>query len=113
MPLPARFDNVRFTNIAQIRDANNAAGYFWFSADTMRFFDSKVESRVFDAGVDGKYPKGSRVWIESTRNYDDTGRDYKVARFDVATGDIGWVYVDSTHTFESLAVATKVLEALL
>jgi hypothetical protein len=30
----------------QVKEANKANGYFFFSADTMRFFDSKIVSRL-------------------------------------------------------------------
>lgn len=84
----------RYTNITEIKKANTAAGRFWFSPKTIAFFDVKVESRVFDGGTSGGYPQGSRVWVESTRNCDDTGREYKIARFDVGSADIVWVSID-------------------
>lgn len=36
-----------FATIGEIRAANKAAGQFFFSPDTMRFFDSRVESAVY------------------------------------------------------------------
>ena len=35
-----------FWNIEQVKEANKANGYFFFSADTMKFFDSKVVSEL-------------------------------------------------------------------
>lgn len=75
----------RFTNIAEIKRANADAGKYWFSADTIRFFDGRVESRVYDDG------KGGRLWVDSIQ---DHGRDYvvprefKIAKFDTLSHDI-------------------------
>ncbi len=36
-----------FTSISDIRAANAAGGWYFFSPDTMRFFSSRVHSRLF------------------------------------------------------------------
>lgn len=36
-----------FTNITQIKKANAESGYHFFARNTMRFFASKVESKVY------------------------------------------------------------------
>lgn len=97
-----------FTNIADIKRANKDAGRYWFSPDTLRAFGSRVESRIYDTG------RNTRVWVESTRNYDDSGREYKISEFDVATGDISYVSVEyRTLRFDAKVDAVKFLESNL
>lgn len=107
----------RFTNIAEIRRANKNAGFYWFSPDTIRAFDSRHVSRVYDGGASYGYPEGSRLWVESTRNHDDTGREYKLAIFDVATGDISYISARIAHStilrFRTKAAAIQAIEGLL
>lgn len=78
-------DKPLYSNIAQIRKANADAGYYWFSS-TLRFFDGKVESRVYDDG------QGHRLWVDSIQDHDRPGgpapREYKIAVFDVETASI-------------------------
>lgn len=107
----------RFTNIAEIRKANKNAGFFWFSPETVRMFKSWHDSRVYDSGASHDYPEGSRLWVESTRNYNDTAREYKLAIFDVATGDISYVSARIAHStilrFRTKAAAVQCIEGLL
>lgn len=107
----------RFTNIADIKHANKNAGFYWFSPDTIRAFDSRHVSRIYDGGASHGYPEGSRLWVESTRNYNGTAREYKLAIFDIATGDISYV---SAHIgwsailrFTTKAAAVQAIEGLL
>lgn len=76
----------RYTNIDQIKQANADAGFYWFSPSTLRFFDAKVESRVYDDG------KGHRLWVDSIQDHGRPGgpapREYKIAQFDIETADI-------------------------
>ena len=76
----------RYTNIAEIKKANTAAGRFWFSPATVRCFDGRVESRVYDDG------RGHRLWVDSIQDHDRPGgpapREYKIARFETKTGEI-------------------------
>lgn len=105
---------VRFTNIADIKSANKAAGWYWFSPDTVHAFKSRVETRIYDAGTSIDYPQGSRLWVESTRNYNDRGREHKIARFNVETSDISYTHVDyQTLRFSTKRIAIKTLEGLL
>lgn len=75
-----------YSNIAEIKKANAEAGGFWFSPDTLRFFDSRVESRVYDDG------KGHRLWVDSIQDHGRAGgpapREYKIAQFDTEDADI-------------------------
>jgi hypothetical protein len=104
-------DAPRYTNIAEINAANKAAGRFWFSPATIEFFDSRVESRVYDEGTSTEYPKGSRLWVESTKSgFDDTRREFKLARFNVETADIDRVHRDwVTLRFTNLGDAESYL----
>lgn len=40
-----------FRDMEEVRQANREAGDFWFSPDTLRFFNSVVESDL----IDGRY----------------------------------------------------------
>jgi hypothetical protein len=95
----------RFTNIAEIKRANKAAGFYWFSPSTVRTFASRVESRIFDNG------RNERLWVESTTNYDDSAREYKIAVFTVDGSNISWLM---TRDYAVLRFRTKnaALEAL-
>lgn len=85
--MPKVDDSPRFTNIAQIKAANKAKGYFWFSPSTVRMFKSRVESRIYENN-------STRFWVESIRTYDDDGsRAIKIACFDIHTHDISWASV--------------------
>lgn len=98
----------RFTNIGDIRRANKKAGQFWFSPATVAAFAARVESRIYDAGVSEDHPAGSRVWVESRRNFDGTIREYMIARFNVQTGDISYAHIDyKTLVFGSAKAGEK------
>lgn len=90
----------KYMTIASISKANREAKRFWFSYDTVRFFDSKIASGVFDGGSSEDYPMGTRLWIESTRTaHDDGTREFKVVRFNVETHDIMYVSDGDYNTF--------------
>jgi hypothetical protein len=98
----------RYTNISQIKSANTAAGRFWFSRETVRFFQSRVESRVYSS-LDGL----TRLWIESTTNWNDSAREFKVARFDTVSRDIEYAQITECFRFDTLAEAKSYLNDIL
>ena len=60
---------MRYTTIAQVKAANKAAGQFWFGPDTMRYWNSRVESDVI----------GGRYFLTSERSNDyDDARRYSI-----------------------------------
>lgn len=59
-----------YKTIADIRSANDAAGEFWFSPDTLRFFDGRVLAGVI----------GGNLFITSERYDMDSPRAYTVRR---------------------------------
>lgn len=67
--------------ITDIKAANAAAGFFFFSKDTMRFFSSKVESKVYE-GPGGVY------FVTSEQMGEEGPRKYRVRRFEPETGRI-------------------------
>ena len=71
-------------NITDIKRANKAAGNHWFEPATMRFFNSKVESQVYE-GPGGVY------FVTSERRERDMPKRYSVRVFDPSTGDIDTV----------------------
>ena len=49
----ARFPGLLASGLAtmhDIREANEAAGLYWFSPDTLRFFRSRISEEVYGAG---------------------------------------------------------------
>lgn len=94
-------DAPRFTNIAQIKEAAKASGSFWFSPSTVKYFRSRVESRIYESS-------SCRYWVESIRNFDDTGRVVGVAWFDIHSHNIDWASVAYTKLeFPSVAAAKE------
>jgi hypothetical protein len=84
-----------YRNITEIKKANKAAGKYWFSPATIKAFASRVETPI----MEGRY------WVESTRNYDDTARDYKL----VVADDSGNVeYVRDPAGYDILCFSTRV-----
>lgn len=93
-----------FRNITQVKAANKAGGYFWFSPDTVRFFNSRVESRV----------KGGHYWVESIQGDADWPRQYRIAIVD-DDGSIRW-RADADHTpveYRSKRAALTALDDLV
>lgn len=84
-----------FESIQQIKDANEALGHFWFSEDTMKGFDTRI--------VEGLHY--GHLFVYSDRNYDDTGRDFKIA-YAFNTGHVERLDLDY---FPSLQAAREYL----
>lgn len=57
-----------YKTIADVRAANKANGYCWFSRDTMRFFNTRIESKL----IAGRY------FITSEQMFYHTERRYTV-----------------------------------
>lgn len=57
-----------FKNMAEVKAANKAIGNHWFDADTMRFFDSRIESEL----INGRY------FVSSEQFQDEYPRFYNV-----------------------------------
>lgn len=96
----------RYTNIAEIKKANADAGFYWFSPGTLRFFDGRVESRVYDDG------KGHRLWVDSIQDHGRSRpcpREYKIAQFDVDDADITRPETPGTGTWRTAAEAEQYL----
>lgn len=77
----------------QIRQANKAAGFHWFDAATMRFFQSRVSSRVYPLA------DGSCLFVSSERN-GELARRYTV-RHALTSGDIA----DTPRGFQAFATS--------
>ena len=52
-----------YSTITEIKKANRNAGQYWFSKDTLRFFDSRVEPKVY----------GGRLFISSEQFHGSDG----------------------------------------
>lgn len=88
--------------IQQIIDGNAAAGQFYFSPDTMRFFRSRVMSRVFPV------PDGA-VFVTSEKN-DWSPRTYTVRRFYESTGEVETVDFPGFQEYATYNGAMKAAE---
>jgi hypothetical protein len=64
--------------LSQIKDANAAAGYYFFEASTMRFFRSRVSETVYEGPGGVYFVTGEKVPIRPRR--------YTVRSFNAATG---------------------------
>lgn len=58
-----------YRSIADMKQANADEGGNWFSTDTMRFFNSRIESRI---------PIRGRFFVTSERPEDDDPRRYTI-----------------------------------
>lgn len=94
-------NSVKQWDIDEIKEANENAGRYFFSPDTMRFFESEIDEEVFQ-GAGGIYfctseqpPHGPRV--------------FKVRRFNPDNGD---VWSASSEWFKSLGDAKEIAEEL-
>lgn len=88
----------RYRTIADIRQSNRQAGYYFFERATMRFFDSKVERGVYK-GVGGCY------FITSEQFHGSTGSDrrkWTIRKFDTSTADI-----DTVGGFNDIATLSE------
>jgi hypothetical protein len=90
-----------FKTIADVKAANKAIGHFWFSKDTMKFFDSKIETQLYA----GKY------FISSERFSDTYPRYYKIREVK-PDGSIETKELNET-AYHSLTEAREALKILL
>lgn len=65
----------KYQDIEDVKAANEAAGGFYFSKNTMHFFKSRTTSRVHPQ------PDGGCLFVTSNvRSYDDEKRKYDIGR---------------------------------
>ena len=72
-------------DIGDIRKANKAAGHHWFDPDSMRFFRSRIGSKVYE-GPGGIYFVSSEQFVGS--DWIAAPRRYTVRKFDPTTGGV-------------------------
>lgn len=60
-----------FKNITEIKRANKEAGHYFFSPDTMRFFESQIVPEVFG-------PRGRFFILSDKAGFTDETREYKI-----------------------------------
>ena len=65
-----------YASITEIKEANRASGQYWFEQSAMRFFRSKIESKV----IRGRYFITSEQFVASNGQADP--RRYTVRRAD-------------------------------
>lgn len=66
--------------LREVKDANRALGSHWFDADTMRFFNSRVSSRVYPLA------DGGTLFVSSERS--PNGRRLFTVRHALSNGEI-------------------------
>ena len=60
--------------IADVRESNRVAGFHWFDASTMRFFNSRVSSQTYPCA------DGTCIFVSSERMNADSPRRFTVRR---------------------------------
>lgn len=89
-----------FKSMTEVRRANAAAGYYWFSRDTMRFFGTVIKSSLY-TGADG------RQWFIDYSGKAPAGSPHYGVRQVEPDGSI------KTHGhYRTLAEATRVVVGL-
>lgn len=88
-----------FQTMAEVKKANKAAGQFWFSPNTLRFFDSRIESELL----------GGEFFVTSEHRPGDR-RKFSVRR---VTPDAHIENVGEFYAYATLAAALKAINALL
>jgi hypothetical protein len=91
-----------YRNITEVKRANKAAGYFWFSPATMKHWGARVETPVMDG----------RFWVESARTYDDEGREYKLVTADDA-GGVDYLRAGDSTDILRFPTRTEAIDALV
>lgn len=82
-----------FSTISQIRQHNTGAGNFFFSVDTMQFFDSRIESAVI----------GGRLFVTSEQcHHSDGSSEPRLFTIRVAADDGDIETVGKFQQFEDL-----------
>ena len=76
------------TTVSEIKAANAAAGYYFFSRDTMKFFRSRVGATVYE-GRGGIYYVTSEQFVGSDGS--SGPRRFTVRQFNPDCGDINTV----------------------
>lgn len=89
----------RYT-IAQVKRANATAGQYFFSAETVRFWGSKVESSVYQ----------NCCFVTSERDYTGEKRLYTVRRFHPHNGHISTVGEFQAYATKEAAKAAAMAE---
>jgi hypothetical protein len=86
----------QYRNVQNIKDAHAAAGMYFFSASTMRFFASRIHSTR--ATYDGA---GGWLLVESQKRcFEDYARVSRVVRFDETTKSVDAVRNDAGDALE-------------
>lgn len=85
--------------IEDVKHANEKAGKYWFSKDTLRFFKSRVAPVAYTTR-DGK----TAYFVSSEKFDHDTPRLYTVRMCDLTTGEIDTV--GKFQAYKSQAAAT-------
>lgn len=80
-----------------VKRNNKASGGFWFSPDTIRFFQSKVESEL----INGKY------FVTSEKNMEDDPRLYTIRKYNPETHKI-----DTLGSFQAFKTLQDALDAI-
>jgi hypothetical protein len=89
-----------FKTMQEVREANAAAGMFWFSPDTMRFFRCRVGSELFTRGA-------RQFFVSSEQFSSDHPRLYTIREVK-ANGDI-----DTLGEFQQFKTSAAARRAIM
>ena len=91
---------LNFQTIAQVREANKKSEQYWFSKDTMKFFNCTIESELYRGGF----------FITSERMELGMPKEYTIRRVTNEKGNIETV--GNFQQFSTLGKAQTVAKAL-
>lgn len=81
--------------IADVKQANRNAGYYFFSRDTMRFFGTRIESALY---------KNNTFITSDYTGFEKTSRAYSVRVFDPVSGKVSTAkFPDGQSTFNKFS----------
>lgn len=99
---------VKKISIGEVKRLNKEKGLFWFTQDTMKFFDSRIETNIV------KVVKNKGYFITSEQFHDSGGsepRKYTIRVVDLDTGRVNTVI--DFNTIRAFEVAKDKLDEII
>lgn len=98
-----------FTSMENIKYVNERAGYYFFSKDTLKFFNSKISEYIYANWKEDCY---QFYFVTSEKGPDDIDiRRYTVREFDSQTGKVNTV--GEFQQYKTSAAAKRAAKALV
>ena len=96
-----------FTSMGNIKYVNKRAGYYFFSKDTLKFFNSKISEDVYATWKEDCY----QFYFVTSEEGPDNIRRYTVREFDSQTGKVATV--GEFQQYKTSADAERAAKALV